>query len=569
MMKEEVRDQPGRSKRRRTAKGGATVPIEWCDGVPRRSGDGLWDFRIAGSDAQQENGSEPQSTIAGASHVTHAMLRSAHEHAVAGLAAETTPALEWRRAELVAELRSCYARACKEKLWLERPPADSIDRWLLEQLAQPRTRGSGSGDPLLPKPRIAECSRVLLRELLAEVPFRCPSRTFGDRAFNSLRTYHQSALQWLSRLEGADSLESLRREVSALSEWLENNAVATRAAGRPRPDECPFKRKIEELAGKGGLTGRFGTLVEPRALAVIKEVSKEAERVAHSLQEHAALATNTGVIKLKEDPVKGQAVLQYEGDEIRVSHLHIQKLRALYKVHNPVDEAGATQWDETFLRRLYVMLRRYVTFIGLDTSEDGLVGGNMHAAAPEKVFVWLKKQMSVRCELFASPLNCYFPYFCSAFPDVDAHFGSLGSFFDAQFVQEGSYEVGPPYTEEVLELTARRLLELLRNQSAGALSFVLFVPDWPGAGGLELLDGPEFASFRRSQHGGPFVLARGRDHHYVSGIQFFADAGEDAARRYYVVPHGTRVYVLQNDAGAASWKFTKEHERALLEQMRP
>jgi len=569
--------ESGRSKRRKGGKGGAVVPIEWHDGIPRRCGADLWDFRIADGSSQQAGATASPSAAAGSPPAASAAaaLRAAHQHIIASITSESTPAVELRRAGLVAELRSCYARACRENLWLEQPPADSIDRWLLEQLAQPRVKATRCADPLLPKPRIAEVSRVLLRELLAEVPYRCPTRTFGDRALTSLRTYHARACQWLDRLDAADSSQTLKADVESLGEWLGNNAAAARSAGRPRPEECPFKRKLEELAGKAGLSSRFWVFVEPRALAVIKEVSLEAERVARLLQEPAADAANGTLaseeVHLQEDPASGSAVLRYAGDEIHVAALHVRKLRALYEVHNqcPSDAAAAAEWAVVFRRRLYVMLRRYVTFIGLDPSEAGLVGGNMHAAAPEKVFVWLREQLGVRCELFASPLNCYFSHFCSAFPDVDAPFGSLGSFFDADFVREGSYEVGPPYTEEVLELTSRRLLQLFRNPSAGPLSFVLFVPDWPGAGGLEILDGPEFASFRRSQHGGPFVLARGRDHHYVSGIQFFADAGEDAARRYYVVPHGTRVYVLQNDAGAVAWKFTKEHERALLEQMRP
>ena len=47
-------------------------------------------------------------------------------------------------------------------------------------------------------------------------------------------------------------------------------------------------------------------------------------------------------------------------------------------------------------------------------------------------------------ECFASPLNCYCPRFCSAFPDTDSVFGSVGSFFDFEFV-EGSFEANPPF----------------------------------------------------------------------------------------------------------------------------
>merc|ERR1719379_2411464 len=115
---------------------------------------------------------------------------------------------------------------------------------------------------------------------------------------------------------------------------------------------------------------------------------------------------------------------------------------------------------------------------------------------------------------------------------------------------------------------ARRLLQLLDGTPEAPLSFVVFVPDWEGADYCNLLDGPEAAAHRRC-HGGPFVLARGQEHHYISGVQFFADKGDDARQRYYVVPHGTRVYVLQTDAGARKWPFTPELQAALLEQMKP
>ena len=72
----------------------------------------------------------------------------------------------------------------------------------------------------------------------------------------------------------------------------------------------------------------------------------------------------------------------------------------------------------------------------------------------------MKKEYSVCQECFASPLNCYFSRFCSAFPDTDVYFGSQGSFFDFE-PDEGSFECGPPYTVEVMDKTADRIHELL------------------------------------------------------------------------------------------------------------
>ncbi len=53
----------------------------------------------------------------------------------------------------------------------------------------------------------------------------------------------------------------------------------------------------------------------------------------------------------------------------------------------------------------------------------------VQAAAGPSVFDVLRSQLSVGYECFASPLNAHFSRFGSAFPDVDAPFGSGGSFF--------------------------------------------------------------------------------------------------------------------------------------------
>eukprot|EP00933_Yihiella_yeosuensis_P004241 TRINITY_DN108617_c0_g1_i1.p1 TRINITY_DN108617_c0_g1~~TRINITY_DN108617_c0_g1_i1.p1 ORF type:complete len:558 (+),score=99.78 TRINITY_DN108617_c0_g1_i1:131-1804(+) len=539
--------------------------IHWSEDVtaaPTRRGVPLWNFA---SDSQ--------------------------ESTARGLVLEASVQEEQLRASLMQELRNRYAKACHEVLGLERPPGDSVDRWLLEQLAQPQPQDS-LADPMLPRPRIAETSRVLLRELLAEVPMRCHNRVTGPPALDALKRYHQSAERWLENLKAAPP--QLHQEVESLGQWIQANASQARGGGARRRavEDCPIRKKLDSLIVRTptdmGLSVRFQVEVEPQAMEVVKIVSNEAEEVAAKLSKARETTAPAEPLQVTlEEQIDSAsassgpppAVLKCGDDTIPVSGMHARKLRRLYEVHNPLPDSNDPEhkeklaaWESLFRRRLYLMLRRYITFIGLDPSEEGSRGGNMHAAAPESVFAWLRAELGVRRELFASPLNCYFSQFYSAFPDTDAPFGSQGSFFDTadEALPEGSYEVGPPYTEEVMELMARKLLSFLRNSGGRALSFVIFVPDWGDeCTALGLMGGRDFEPYRRSRHGGPFVLARGRDHQYISGVQFFADSGDDASRRYYVVPHGTRIYVLQNDAGASRWPFTKEKEQTLLERLKP
>lgn len=77
---------------------------------------------------------------------------------------------------------------------------------------------------------------------------------------------------------------------------------------------------------------------------------------------------------------------------------------------------------ELFLPRVWCLLKRYKTFFGSGQNE----GQGTQGALPVSVFECLNKMFGVSFECFASPLNCYFKQFCSAFPDTDSCFGSRG-----------------------------------------------------------------------------------------------------------------------------------------------
>lgn len=53
-------------------------------------------------------------------------------------------------------------------------------------------------------------------------------------------------------------------------------------------------------------------------------------------------------------------------------------------------------------------------------------GTGLQGSLPVHVFEALHRLFSVTFECFASPLNCYFRQYCSAFPDTDGYFGSRG-----------------------------------------------------------------------------------------------------------------------------------------------
>jgi len=184
----------------------------------------------------------------------------------------------------------------------------------------------------------------------------------------------------------------------------------------------------------------------------------------------------------------------------------------------------------------------------------------------------------VAVECFASPLNARFERFCSAFADVDAPFGSLGSFFDFT-PTEGSYEANPPFEPQTMLAAVTRAEALLSQSEAlgTPLSFAFIVPSWAsmpfhrqllrsrwlrGADGHRASgDGPAAAE-QTSKHAEsgdqgaavgsmPAALQLAAEGHaFVDGAQHLKEC---ASERFRVSSFDTTVAVLQSSKGAATW----------------
>ena len=203
------------------------------------------------------------------------------------------------------------------------------------------------------------------------------------------------------------------------------------------------------------------------------------------------------------------------------------------------DEASSLPAAVEFRSRVFTLLARY----------HALQGPGFQAAVVEHAFGVLHDAMGVSLECFASPLNCHFARFCSAFPDTDACFGSAGSFFDSHPLR-GSFQANPPFIDTLMLAMARHIHRLLSNAATGqltkaqraalavagagagagagggsstagrgdavgngprALSFVVVVPGWTEDPGWQLL---RKSRFKRAE----WLIARD-DHGFCDGAQ--------------------------------------------------
>ena len=174
---------------------------------------------------------------------------------------------------------------------------------------------------------------------------------------------------------------------------------------------------------------------------------------------------------------------------LKINKGHLEKLLALHKATEELlcesrGRKDASGGDE---RRTRVAMGRIGSLL---VRYEALAGGGYQAALNGASFSALQEHWGVEMECFASPLNCRFRRYCSAFPDTDVWFGSSGSFFEFS-PSSGSFEANPPFVPSVVEAMTKHMQRLLSaaEERGDALSFIVVIPTWQHTEGWRILNG--------------------------------------------------------------------------------
>lgn len=167
--------------------------------------------------------------------------------------------------------------------------------------------------------------------------------------------------------------------------------------------------------------------------------------------------------------------------------------------------------------------------------------GGMQAAIPPDVFDVLEKDFDVSMECFASPLNCNWPNFCSAFEDVDHPFGSRGSFFSFVPKSALSLEANPPFDANTIILMTTHMERLLLTKTA--LSFTVIVPCW------ERSEDPHKVSCWKG-----LLESRFCRHHLLLPQAEHAFCEGSQLAQYHISNADTSIFFLQNVAASKMWE---------------
>lgn len=119
---------------------------------------------------------------------------------------------------------------------------------------------------------------------------------------------------------------------------------------------------------------------------------------------------------------------------------------------------------------------------------SSMISGSQQWNIPRAVYKLLVEKYNVTIEGFASPFNSQLlPFstkesmlnFCSLFLDTDAVFGSVGSYFDYDFVGKIA-TVNPPYILDIMDAVAAKCIQTCADAETANKPTRMFitVPDW-------------------------------------------------------------------------------------------
>ena len=301
----------------------------------------------------------------------------------------------------------------------------------------------------------------------------------------------------------------------------------------------------------GGITGAVKDLAREIEFDFLKELGRRASQEASS---HAASSSSGSKKKKKRDKSipkisfgdsnnelpdlsKSQEItVAFSGLSLKINETHYEKLQVLFDRFN-TGSTSISDHRDRFASALFALLCRY----------DMLEGGGLQSSLTGDVFDILLNRFDCRTECFASPFNCRYERFCSAFPDTDAAFGSLGSFFDFDPTSKGGcFQANPPFISGFIEMMERRMDGHLASTSGEPLMFIIFIPAWKETTGWKALnDSPHL-----TKH---LLLSQKTDPH------FYCEGTQHRRRgRYRIATFDTSVFFLQNSKARDKWPVTDE-----------
>ncbi len=326
------------------------------------------------------------------------------------------PQHEYLRSKLTLDFHKSFEEKFKNLFHMRFAPKDSINRFLYEQLSLEHT----SSLPIhIPKPENILNLDTIDKEITTAFPLTSNLRPLKGSQWKLEKNikdclqigyalYKETHIYANSR--HLKEILNNKQHVAISDEYLENyGSIRDKYF---EPFRGVFEQKIKEIK-----------LFLYREL---KEVIKKTSVVSKPLEEEAEERTLT-IVDVDQISEKRFVIIRYKDCRFRITKYHFKKLEKLFEI-SLTSSHDQKKSSISFSQIVFCLTCRYQTFFR--NNEQINEGYGMQAALPGKVLAALNELFEVSQEMFASPFNCFFKSYCSAFLDTDVFFGSQGSFFD-------------------------------------------------------------------------------------------------------------------------------------------
>lgn len=466
---------------------------------------------------------------------------------------------ELQRSRVLGNFHQNYEKKFTELFYLNNSPKDLMNFFLHEQLSNHSRSYTHQQqdfiyDQLLPKPENilqvkTHVNRIKNFYVLCRNPLTITKEMSVKKFLEKIQPFLKVAVHYDENTKLNSLLRQFKRKLDNENYHIDRttvdefDAIFLKFATYYEPH---IERKVAEFAD---FLNQHIREVSMKLAEISRKVSLENEHFDESI------FMKQNRINFRDD--SRTVKLEYENQSYRISNIYLDKLKALYMKHNKVDSLVDLESKEgqVFLSRVFSLISRYESYFknSIELNE----GYGFQAAIPEHVFREMKRLFDVTEEMFASPFNCFFANYCSAFGDTDVFFGSRGSFFDYNPI-EGSFECNPPFSTDIYERMLSHIENLLSN-SSNPLSFIIFIP--------ERINGEDLNvdRIRKSKFLRETFIVLYNQHRYVSGAQHLQE--KPRHMKFYDPCHNTQVFILQNKAGFEKWKPTQEKIDAIQKCM--
>ena len=381
------------------------------------------------------------------------------------------------------------------------PPPQAFERWRFaatgEDDASPGPPDKNA-DPAVPR-SVADGEGSALAALVADLT---RAGVPADAARDAAKATAQASRTEAAALRKlADRLATLVR----MAKRSDGEDAAKRDAPRLARVSAVFrKRSVELSSDKGGHFVVLSRRAYGKLAAMYRRVASAAPQSGLEAFREASASSEAGRLRVRSDRADSDHS-DSDDEDPASSSLYAEEEAETRAGETDAASGGNDSGRRAFHARLFALLLRY----------KSIQGYGFQSGVGPRVFATLRAAAGVAFEAFASPLNCYHTNgFCSAFPDVDAPFGTRGDFFklaDAGAFKRGAAQVNPPFVSGVMRRVAETIERVLTaaSENDAPLTFVVFIPGWTDEWAWSALSDSRFLVTK-------FVVAAA-DHGYCDG----------------------------------------------------